>query len=94
MRNAIVTPWLYNYIKQRGDAMNVTLRITIHGWWMAFEAPSGLMGKPESVDDFEAFVIDDVILYISKNVLENNLKNNILNIYIEGYGRYLMEVIN
>lgn len=31
MRKATVTPWLYSYIKQRGEAMNVTFRMTIHG---------------------------------------------------------------
>jgi hypothetical protein len=61
---------------------------------MAFEAPSGLIGKPESVDDFEAFMVDNITLYISRSVLENNLKNNILNIYIEGYGRYEMKILN
>jgi hypothetical protein len=61
---------------------------------MAFEAPSGLIGKPESVDDFEAFMVENITLYISRKVLENNLKNNILNIYIEGYGRYEMKILN
>jgi hypothetical protein len=61
---------------------------------MAFEAPSGLIGKPESVDDFEVFMVDNITLYISRSVLENNLKNNILNIYIEGYGRYEMKILN
>lgn len=31
MRKASVSPWLYDYVKQRGAAMNVTIRITIHG---------------------------------------------------------------
>jgi hypothetical protein len=61
---------------------------------MAFEAPSGLMGIPEYVEDFEAFIVDDIILYIAKNVLEKNLKNNLLNIYVEGYGRYEVEIKN
>lgn len=60
---------------------------------MAFEAPSGLMGKPASTEDFEAFAIEEVILYIAEDVLEKNLKNNLLNIYIEGYGRYEMEIL-
>ncbi|MDF2591452.1 MAG: hypothetical protein K0S75_918 [Clostridia bacterium] len=61
---------------------------------MAFEAPSGLMGIPEHVEDFEAFIVEDIILYIANNVLEKNLKNNLLNIYIEGYGRYEVEIKN
>jgi hypothetical protein len=60
---------------------------------MAFEAPSGLMGKPECTDSFEAFVIEDAIIYVAKDVLERNLKKNILYIYIEGYGRYALEVV-
>lgn len=61
---------------------------------MAFEAPSGLMGKPERTEDFEAFEVDGIVLYINKNVLANNLKNNLLDIYIEGYGRYTVEILN
>lgn len=61
---------------------------------MAFEAPSGLIGKPESVDQFEAFMVENITLYISRSVLESNLKNNILNIYIEGYGRYEVKILN
>ena len=60
---------------------------------MAFDAPSGLMGKPVSIEDFEAFDVEDIILYIAKDVLEKNLKNNNLNIYIEGYGRYEMKIL-
>ena len=61
---------------------------------MSFEAPSGLVGKPESPDDFETFEIEDLRLFISKNVLENNLKKILLYIYVEGYGRYLVEILN
>jgi hypothetical protein len=61
---------------------------------MAFEAPSGLIGKPESVDDFEAFMVENITLYISRSVIENNLKNNKLNIYIEGYGRYEIKIFS
>lgn len=31
MRKAMISSWLYNYVKQRGDSMNVTERITLHG---------------------------------------------------------------
>lgn len=61
---------------------------------MAFEAPSGLMGKPECIEDFEAFEVEDIVLYINKSVMANNLKNNLLDIYIEGYGRYKVEILN
>jgi hypothetical protein len=60
---------------------------------MAFEAPSGLMGKPESIDEFEEFTVEDIKLYIAKEVLERNLKKNMLYIYVEGYGRYEIEIM-
>jgi hypothetical protein len=60
---------------------------------MAFEAPSGLMGKPECTDSFEAFNVEDAIIYVARDVLEKNLKKNLLYIYIEGYGRYTMEIV-
>lgn len=31
MKKVRISPWLYNYIKGRGDAMNVTLRIVTSG---------------------------------------------------------------
>ncbi|HYE11619.1 MAG TPA: hypothetical protein VEF53_15755 [Patescibacteria group bacterium] len=60
---------------------------------MAFEAPSGLMGKPESTEEFEAFAVEDIVLYVASDVLEKNLKKNILHIYVEGYGRYEMKIL-
>jgi hypothetical protein len=60
---------------------------------MAFEAPSGLMGKPENTEEFETFAVEDIVLYIANDVLEKNLKKNILHIYVEGYGRYEMEIL-
>lgn len=31
MKNAAISPWLYDYVKQRGDSMNVTVRMSLHG---------------------------------------------------------------
>jgi len=31
MKKAEVSPWLYGYVKQRGDSMYVTLRLSLHG---------------------------------------------------------------
>jgi hypothetical protein len=31
MRKEVTSPWLYGYVKQRGDSMNVTLRLSLHG---------------------------------------------------------------
>lgn len=31
MKEAVISPWLYGYIKQRGDSMNVTVRFSLHG---------------------------------------------------------------
>lgn len=61
---------------------------------MAFEAPSGLMGRPDNPAAFEVFEVEDVTLYIAIDVLERNLKKNLLHIYIEGYGRYEMIIEN
>lgn len=93
MRKATTSPWLYNYVKQRGDSMNVTIRMTVHGWWSAYRAPSGLMGKPEKQEDFVMFLVQDVIFYIDKAVLENYIKDdNKFLINIEGYGRHWFEI--
>ncbi len=31
MKSSIISPWLYDYVKQRGDSMNVTMRMSLHG---------------------------------------------------------------
>lgn len=59
---------------------------------MAYEVPSGLMGKPENLDQFTAYSIQDIVFYISNYVLEEYLDNNKLFINIEGYGRQLLEI--
>lgn len=59
---------------------------------MAFEEPSGLMGKPENLGQFTAFSAQDIVFYIDKSVLEEYLDKNKLFINIEGYGRQLFEV--
>jgi len=59
---------------------------------MAFEEPSGLMGKPENLDQFTAFSVRDIVFYIDRSVLEEYLDKNRLFINIEGYGRQLFEV--
>ncbi|HYF82927.1 MAG TPA: hypothetical protein VEB00_07870 [Clostridia bacterium] len=60
---------------------------------MAYEAPSGLMGIPESTECFEAFSINDITFYIAKDVLESELKENFLDFYVEGYGKFRLEVL-
>lgn len=94
MRKATTSPWLYNYVKQRGDSMNVSIRMTVHGWWSAYRAPSGLMGKPEKQENFIMFLVQDIIFYIDKAILENYLKGNKFLINIEGYGRHSFEIEN
>lgn len=61
---------------------------------MAVEAPSGLMGKPEDTEGFEAFEVNAITLYISKAVMEEEMKGNSLAFYLEGYGKYIMEILD
>lgn len=59
---------------------------------MAFKEPSGLMGKPESLENYTVFVTGDVKFYIDNSVLEKYLNENMLLINIEGYGRHQFEI--
>jgi len=59
---------------------------------MAYEEPSGLMGKPENLDQFTAFIVRDIVFYIDNSVLSEYLDKNKLFINIEGYGRQLFEI--
>jgi len=51
------------------------------------------MGKPENEEDFEKFIVDDIVIYIDKGVFREYIKDNKLLITIEGYGRYTLEVL-
>ncbi len=59
---------------------------------MAYEEPSGLMGKPERLEEFTTFSVLDIIFYIDNTVLNDYLDKNKLFINIEGYGRQLFEI--
>jgi hypothetical protein len=59
---------------------------------MAYEAPSGLMGKPANTEAFEIFSVNGITFYVAKDVLESELKSNSLDFYIEGYGKYKFEL--
>ena len=51
------------------------------------------MGKPDSTEDFESFSVNDITFYVKKDVLENELIDNSLSFYIEGYGKYKLEIL-
>jgi hypothetical protein len=59
---------------------------------MAYEEPSGLMGKPEEIEKFTMFTVQDIVFYIDNDVLKEYLDKNKLSINIEGYGRQMFEV--
>jgi len=59
---------------------------------VAYEEPSGLMGKPENLEKFTAFLVRDIVLYIDNDVLKEYLDKNKMLINIEGYGRHLFEI--
>ncbi|HNU80173.1 MAG TPA: hypothetical protein PLS45_11535 [Bacillota bacterium] len=59
---------------------------------MAYEEPSGLMGKPDNLEKFTAFLVRDIVIYIDNDILDKYLKDNKLHINIEGYGRQLFEI--
>lgn len=52
------------------------------------------MGKPEETEGFEEFLADDVRIYVDKKVIDEHVENNKLDIHIEGYGRYVMEILS
>lgn len=59
---------------------------------MAYEEPSGLMGKPENLGKFTSFSVRDIVFYIDNAVLNDYLDKNKLLINIEGYGRQQFEI--
>ena len=73
--------------------MYVVLRMTMQGWWSAYKAPSGLMGEPEFKDTYETFLVEDVKIHIGKYLLETHMKNNAMLISLEGYGRFIFQIL-
>jgi hypothetical protein len=51
------------------------------------------MGTPESLEDFEEFVVEDVKIYIGKDILGKYVIDNEILIVIEGIGRFKLENI-
>jgi len=60
---------------------------------MANEEPSGLMGKPEVIERFTEFEVQDIVLYVDNDVLDEYLGKNKLLINIEGYGLHEFEIM-
>jgi hypothetical protein len=51
------------------------------------------MGRPKDIESFEAFAVKDITVYVAREVLQSELKENSLDFYIEGYGKYKLEVL-
>ncbi len=51
------------------------------------------MGTPESLEDFEAFIVEDIKIYIGKDTLDKYVIDNEILIVIEGIGRFKLENI-
>ncbi|MFZ5969261.1 MAG: hypothetical protein ACOYVK_19055 [Bacillota bacterium] len=51
------------------------------------------MGKPTNEEDFEAFAIEEIRLFVDKEVLKNYVKKNKLVIAFEGYGQHELEIM-
>lgn len=51
------------------------------------------MGKPEKSENFEEIQVDDISIFVEKNVLEEYAEADKLLITVEGYGRYLLEFV-
>jgi len=51
------------------------------------------MGKPDKSQNFEEVQVDDVSILIEKKIFEEYVKDNKLLITVEGYGRYVLELV-
>ena len=63
------------------------------GWWNAYKTPTGLLGKPDDIESYEEFGAEDITVYVDRKILEEYLKDNVLYINIEGYGKYIFKII-
>ncbi len=51
------------------------------------------MGKPDNIDDFTRFDADDIIIYISRELLDRQEPSTRrLPFYIDGYGRFWLRL--
>ncbi|WP_176758803.1 hypothetical protein [Alkaliphilus peptidifermentans] len=51
------------------------------------------MGKPEALEEYAEFKVEDITLYILKSILQSYVKKNTLLISIEGYGKFEFEIM-
>ena len=51
------------------------------------------MGRPEIVERFTEFEVQDIVLYVDNDVLEEYFNKNKLLINIEGYGLHELEAV-
>lgn len=51
------------------------------------------MGEPEFKDTYETFLVEDVKIHIGKYLLETHMKNNAMLISLEGYGRFIFQIL-
>ncbi len=59
---------------------------------MAFEGPSGSMGKPENADDYTRFIVGNITFYVENRILEKCEEDKKITFYVEEYGRFELEI--
>ncbi|MGE5631069.1 MAG: hypothetical protein ACM3TR_08245 [Caulobacteraceae bacterium] len=60
---------------------------------MAFYAPSGRMGKPKNIDDYDMYKNGDLLIYVERKTLEKaNPSKEELEFLLEGYGWYKLKL--
>ncbi len=93
MERQRLSPWLTQYILARGGSMYITTRMTISGWWAAYRAPSGLMGKPDDPEKYREIKIDKLQIYIDKDILKDfDKKKKVFRFVVEGYGWFRVPI--
>jgi hypothetical protein len=52
------------------------------------------MGKPKYEENYEVFQVDDVMIYVNRSLLKAYVKDKVMLINLEGYGRFPFHLLD
>ena len=72
-----------NFIKKHCKDNSVTLFIkSPDGGWCSVQSPSVKLGKPLEVENYDMYTVDDINIFVIKNI---QVKNNKLHIFLRKF---------
>lgn len=78
--NIIIEKNAVNFIRKHTKDNSVTLFIKAGaGGWCSVQSPAVQLGKPTKADNYDVFTVDDISVFVGKNM---QIKNDKLHIFL------------